>query len=96
MATFTWINRLLLDTASGAAVQRVALEVMKDAKQFAPVDTGNLRRSITATGDGTDWQVGTNVEYAVYQEFGTSRMRAQPFLGPALNAAKAKYGGRFA
>lgn len=27
--------------------------------------------------------VGTNVEYAVYQEFGTSQMPAQSFLRPA-------------
>jgi HK97 gp10 family phage protein len=28
--------------------------------------------------------VGSGVEYAVYQELGTDRMAAQPFLGPAL------------
>lgn len=28
--------------------------------------------------------IGTNVEYAPYQELGTSRMRAQPYLGPAI------------
>lgn len=28
--------------------------------------------------------VGTNVEYAVYQEFGTSKMAAQPYLRPAV------------
>jgi HK97 gp10 family phage protein len=28
--------------------------------------------------------VGSGVEYAVYQELGTERMAAQPFLGPAL------------
>lgn len=34
------------------------------------------------TGDVV-YVVGTNVEYAVYQEFGTSKMPAQPYLGPA-------------
>lgn len=28
--------------------------------------------------------MGTNVEYAPYQEFGTYKMAAQPFLVPAL------------
>lgn len=29
--------------------------------------------------------VGTPVEYAVYQEFGTRKMNAQPFLRPAMD-----------
>jgi HK97 gp10 family phage protein len=33
--------------------------------------------------------VGTNVEYAPYQEFGTSNMQSQPFLLPALYESKA-------
>ncbi len=28
--------------------------------------------------------IGSNVEYASYQELGTSKMKAQPFLGPAI------------
>ena len=28
--------------------------------------------------------VGTNVEYAPYQELGTIKMRAQPYLGPGI------------
>jgi HK97 gp10 family phage protein len=32
--------------------------------------------------------VGTPLEYGVYQEFGTSKMSAQPFLRPALELAK--------
>lgn len=28
--------------------------------------------------------IGSNVEYAPYQELGTSKMKAQPFLGPAI------------
>jgi len=29
--------------------------------------------------------VGTPVEYAIYQEFGTRKMNAQPFLRPAMD-----------
>lgn len=32
--------------------------------------------------------VGTNVEYAIYQELGTSRMPPQPHLRPAVESAK--------
>jgi HK97 gp10 family phage protein len=34
--------------------------------------------------------IGTGVEYAVYQELGTSRMSAQPFLGPAVESVSRK------
>ncbi len=34
--------------------------------------------------------VGTPVEYGPYQEFGTVRSEAQPFLRPALDLAKGK------
>jgi HK97 gp10 family phage protein len=63
-------------------------------------DTGNLRNSITwktskSMGGGNQWEgmpepktlegyVGSPVEYAVYQEFGTRRMRPQPYLRPAI------------
>ena len=35
--------------------------------------------------------IGTNVEYAPYVEFGTSRQRAQPFLRPAATEHGAEY-----
>ena len=55
-----------------------------DAKQMAPVDTGRLRNSIEHHPEGNDTMVvGTDVEYAIYQEMGTSRMKAQPFLKPS-------------
>lgn len=34
-------------------------------------------------GEVPTYLVGTNVHYASYVEFGTSRMRAQPYLRPA-------------
>ncbi len=56
------------------------------AKKLAPVDTGNLRNSITHTAgeDEPAAYIGTNVEYAPYQELGTIHMAAQPFLKPAV------------
>ncbi|NHX41388.1 MULTISPECIES: HK97 gp10 family phage protein [Haloarcula] len=35
----------------------------------------------------TRYLVGTNVEYAVYVEFGTSSNQAQPYLRPAVRRA---------
>lgn len=40
------------------------------AKQDCPVDTGRLMNSITHQTSGNECVIGTNVEYAVYQEFG--------------------------
>ena len=56
------------------------------AKKLAPVDTGNLRNSITHTVDEEEpaAYIGTNVEYAPYQELGTIHMAAHPFLKPAV------------
>ena len=56
------------------------------AKKLAPYDTGNLRNSITHEVDEGEpaAYIGTNVEYAPYQELGTIHMKAQPFLKPAV------------
>ena len=35
--------------------------------------------------------IGTNVEYAPYQELGTSKMKAQPFLRPAVERHQSEY-----
>jgi HK97 gp10 family phage protein len=79
----------------GKAVQQAALKVQGDAQRNLPnsdgrgVDTGNLRRSITYEMDGEmEAEVGTNVEYATYVEFGTSRMKPIPYLTPAYEANK--------
>ena len=63
------------------------------AKKIAPVDTGNLRNSITHDVDDGEpaAYIGTNVEYAPYQELGTIHMKAQPFLKPAVADNANKY-----
>lgn len=62
------------------------------AKEHAPVDTGNLRRSITHEvirgQDGWFVQIGTNVDYAIFQELGTRFHPAHPFLRPAIEAVR--------
>ena len=65
------------------------------AKQVCPVDTGNLRNSIThSTEDnGHTVVIGTNVEYAPHVEMGTVRMRPRPYLRPAIEQHIAEYQG---
>jgi len=69
------------------ALKAAALVVQNDAKERAPVLTGTLKRSIHIEELPQDRAVavGTDVEYAPYIEFGTSRMAAQPYLRPALD-----------
>lgn len=55
------------------------------AKELAPVDSGNLRASITSRVSGEQAIVGTNVDYAPHVEYGTRFMRAQPYMRPAID-----------
>lgn len=73
------------------ALRKAAFDIERDAKAFAPVDTGALRNSIGTdlTGDGRSASmtadIGPTVDYAVYQEYGTSRMPPHAFMGPAFD-----------
>lgn len=82
-----------LDTILKVALEEASIIVESKAAQLAPVDTGLLRKSINhriiERRGYPVGQVGTNVEYAAFQEFGTSKMAAQPFMLPALNSSKA-------
>ena len=59
------------------ALEKACLLVENDAKKKVPVDTGNLRSSITHEVNGNEGIVGTNVEYAPYVEFGTGLFSSQ-------------------
>ncbi len=73
---------------STADLLRVAIDTQNRARSACPVDTGRLRSSIThkvgRDKTGPFVEVGTNVKYAMFVEFGTTRQRAQPYLRPAL------------
>ena len=79
------------------AMRDATLIVERSAKLYAPVDTGRLRASITPEvrtgfggGDVIQGVVGSNVEYAPYQELGTRRMKGKRYLQRAVedNAAR--------
>jgi HK97 gp10 family phage protein len=69
-------------------VLRAAVQVEARAKRLAPVDTGRLRASITHAlfrdDQGLLAKVGSDVEYALWQEVGTTTMRGRPYLRPAV------------
>ena len=74
------------------------------AKKKCPVDTGNLRNSIShkVVPEDKAVYIGTNVEYAPYVELGTGSFykggtpgikgqRAQPYLKPAVANHRNEY-----
>lgn len=76
-----WLDAIGEDAASTAADK-------------APVDTGRLKNSISHAVDMSDKSVyiGTNVEYAPYQEFGTSKgIVGKHFLQFGASAHTAEY-----
>lgn len=70
-----------------SVIDKAAAVCEAEAKQDCPVDTGNLRGSIHTEKGKLEDLVGTDVEYAVYVEFGTRKMRAQPYMQPGADAA---------
>lgn len=84
------------------ATIRASEAVAEDARNKVPVDTGTLRRSIevrqhtdrtrpgvvgaeVVTGKG---QFQGETLYGSYVEYGTDKMRARPFMRPALHENK--------
>jgi len=71
-------------------LRQATLMVQRDAKIFAPVDTGRLRASITpsvtSSRDTIQGVVGSAVTYAPFQEFGTKHMEGKRYLGRAFDA----------
>jgi HK97 gp10 family phage protein len=81
--------------ASNRYARRVADEVRDDMERLAAVDTGLMKASISveAVGDTTYITVGDNgAFYWSYVEWGTSRMKAQPFIRPALDRRRGVVG----
>lgn len=64
-------------TSCKKSLERGAKKIQKNAKLLTPVDEGHLRNSIKTkseiTQDGANAQVYTNMEYALYVEFGTGQ-----------------------
>lgn len=88
------INGQLPDLGKAAAgikalaavvVAKSAHDIEAKAKAKAPVDTGNLKNSITTdiAEDGMSAEVGPTASYASYVELGTARQAPQPYLIPA-------------
>ena len=76
------------EQAKVKALTKAALVVEDQAVSLVPVDTGNLKNSITHQVKGDEARIGTNTDYGPYLEFGTRKMPAQPYLRPAMDKNK--------
>ena len=91
-------NLSAADAAAQKAIRRSVAKYgekqFRLTRELAPVDTGFLRANIRLrfSDDGLVYEVGALEKdytdaglafYALYQEFGTRFMRAQPFVFPA-------------
>lgn len=72
-------------------IRKNTLSIERKAKKYAPVDTGQLRRSIVSDCNENKGEVNVGVEYGDFVEHGTRKMTAQPYLKPAINEQQEKF-----
>lgn len=78
------IERILEDVLDVAAMQTVN-RMQHHIVRVGFVDTGATLNSVTVKRKERLLRaIGPTTHYAVYGEFGTTRMRARPFAAPAL------------
>lgn len=88
IAQLNKIAQALSPSSIQSIMEQGGSEGEADAKSRARVDTGAMR-------DATVWQqegpysatLGSDVDYAAFNELGTSRMSAQPFITPGATTA---------
>lgn len=71
----------------GTAMKAIGEEAVQIAKSTCPVDTGYLRSQIGTIGDDGGVEIWSDAYYSAYQEYGTSRMAAQPYFEAAIQNA---------
>lgn len=77
--------------ASDQACSRTAAKIEVEAKRIVPWRTGNLCRSIKSEKVGeSEYRVAAEADYAYWVEYGTSKMREQPYMRPATEKALAE------
>ena len=73
----------------GLIVERQAkINVTQSPPSHPQVQTGRLRSSITHNVSPGEVEIGSNVVYSKYLEFGTSKMSPYPWLFPAVELKK--------
>lgn len=94
------VKRTLSKPGTGAVYVRDGKMHRASAPGQPPAkDTGTLQSSIeykvTKDGETISGLIGSSADYAIYLEFGTSRMAARPFLRPVLENNKEEIVDKF-
>ena len=73
-------------------VREFGLEVESLAKSYAPYDTGALYNSLQSFMiEKATARIQSDVTYDIYQELGTYKMAAHPFLSPAIEMIAGRF-----
>jgi len=77
-------------------VENAGDNMVSYAQGIVPVRTGNLMASIFSEVDPDDLSItlGATADYASFIEYGTVKMRAQPFLQPAADIGEEEMNAR--
>ena len=67
------------------AIRKTAFDIEADAKILAPVDTGNLKNSISTDVTLLSAEIGPTASYGYYVENGTRYQSPQPYMRPAFD-----------
>lgn len=77
---------------ASAAIRKTAFDIERGAAERSRVDTGAMKGSWQTQPLGAlHARVANGQEYAIYNEYGTSKMSAQPMARPAAHAAEAPF-----
>ena len=89
----------IVDRTAARFLPLAGAAVAAQAKELAPVKTGNLKGSISYRTENGAAIVGTNVDYAQHIEYGTRNLPRmtlgghtgyRPFLRPAIDVLRKK------
>jgi HK97 gp10 family phage protein len=81
----------VVNAESAKVKAKVEMKILQSAQKTVAVDTGATRDSGEITEDGVEFG-----EAALFLEFGTVKMAAQPFLGPASTEGRDGFNKYFA
>lgn len=81
----------LIKKAIGDQLEPAGQEMEATARQLAHVKTGYMRSTIYHKTDPgqLSLELGAKADYALFQEMGTRKMAANPFIRPAVDAGLA-------
>ena len=82
------------DYSITAVNDELAINTVREAKNLAPVDEGELKSNINSKNDGKDSKVvESEAPYSIYVEHGTKHTAASPFMAPAIHSEVASSKG---